>query len=186
MYAHRASLIIFFVVAVWSRATFAGEPELTLGQVRESSLSPGQGQLFMVSLGDGDFAQITVNPRGQALVVKTYDPLGKPFRGAELGPQEDKLNFVAEASGSYRVEVAAVDKRATGTYTIALEKVVTLTARLEPPKPAAESQRIEALQASIQRGAKESVNSFWEEVRKAGAPLYLSHGQRRSNVRSAV
>ena len=125
----------------------------------------------MVSLGDGDFAQIGVNPRGLALVVKTYDPSGKPFRGTELGPQEDKLNFVAEASGSYRVEVAAVDKRATGTYTIALERVVTLAARLERPKPVADSRRIQALQASIQRGEKESVNSFWEEVRKTGAPL---------------
>lgn len=171
MYAQRASLIAFFVVAVWSRATLAGEPELKLGQVRESSLSPGQAQSFMVSLGDGDFAQIGVNPRGLALVVKTYDPSGKPFRGVELGPKEDKLNFVAEVPGAYQVEVAAVDKGATGTYTIALEKVVTLTARLEPPKPVAESRRIQALQASIQRGEKESINSFWEEVRKAGTPL---------------
>jgi enterochelin esterase-like enzyme len=171
VYAQRASLIAFFVVAVWSRATFAGEPELKLGQVRESSLSPGQAQSFTVSLGDGDFAQIGVNPRGLALVVKTYDPAGKPFRGAELASQEDKLNFVAEASGSYRVEVALVDKGATGTYTIALEKVVALMSRLEAPKPVAESRRIQALQASVQRGEKESVNSFWKEVRKAGAPL---------------
>jgi enterochelin esterase-like enzyme len=182
VYAHRASLIAFFVVAVWSRATLAGEPELKLGQVRESSLSPGQAQSFVVSLGDGDFAQIGVNPRGQALVVKTYDPSGKPFRGAALGPQEDKLKVVAEASGSYRVEVAAVDKRATGTYTIALEKAVTLTARLEPPKPAAESRRIRALQASIQRGDKESVNSFWKEVRNAGAPLIEPIAGDRDNM----
>src|SRR5271169_1688353 len=171
VYAQRVLFIAFFVVAVWSRATLAGEPELKLGQVRESSLSAGQTQSFMVSLGDGDFVQIRVNPCGLVLVVRTYDPSGKPFRGAELRPQEDKLNFVAEASGSYRVEVAAVDKRATGTYTIALERVVTLAARLEPPKPVADSRRIQALQASIQEGEKESVNSFWEEVRKAGAPL---------------
>jgi hypothetical protein len=109
VYAQRASLIAFFVVAVWSRATLAGESELKLGQVREGILTPGQAQSFGVSLADGDFAQIGVNPRGLALIVKTYDPLGKPFRGAELGSHEDKLNFVAEASGSYRVEVAAVD-----------------------------------------------------------------------------
>jgi len=169
--AQRASLIAFVVVAVWSRATLAGEPELKLGQVRESSLSPGQAQSFVVSLGDGDFAQIGVNPRGLALVVKTYDPSGNPFRGAELGPQEDKLNFVTEVAGAYRVEVAAVDKRATGTYTIALEKVVTLAARLTPPKPLVESQRIRALRASVQHGERESVDAFWEEVKKAGAPL---------------
>jgi enterochelin esterase-like enzyme len=180
--AQRASLIAFVVVAVWSSATLADEPQLKLGQVRESNLTPGQAQSFVVSLADGDFAQIGVNPRGLALVVKTYDPSGKPFRGAELGPQEDKLNFVAEVPGTYRVEVAAVDKGATGTYTIALEKVVTLTARLEPPKPVAESRRIQALQASIQRGEKESVNSFWEEVRKAGAPLIEPIAGDRDNM----
>jgi hypothetical protein len=87
VYAQHASLIAFFVVAVWSRPTLAGEPELKLGQVRESGLNPGQAQSFVVLLGDGDFAQIAVNPRGQALLVKTYDPSGKPFRGADLGPR---------------------------------------------------------------------------------------------------
>ena len=171
MCVKRASLIAFVVVAIWSRATFAGEPELKLGQVRESSLSPGQAQSFVVSLGDGDFAQIGVNPRGQALVVKTYDPSGKPFRGAKLGPQEGKLNIVAERQGAYRVEVAAVDKRVTGTYTIALERVVTLAARLAPLGPLVESPRIRALRAAVERGDRGSVNTFWEEVKKEGAPL---------------
>jgi hypothetical protein len=102
---------------------------------------------------------------------QTYDLSGKPFRGAELGPQEDKLNLVAEAPGSYRVEVAAVDKRAAGTYTIALEKVVTLAARLAPLSPFVESQRIGALRASVKQGERDSVNSFWGEIRKTGAPL---------------
>jgi len=182
VYTRRASLIAFLVVAVWSRAILAGEPELKLGQVRESILSPGQAQSFMVSLGDGDFAQIGVNPRGLALVVKTYDPSGKPFRGAELGPQEDKLNLVAEVPGAYRVEVAAKDKRASGTYTIALEKVVTLAARLAPPKPVVESQRIQALRASVERGERDSVNAFWEEVKKTGAPLIEPIAGDRENM----
>lgn len=44
MYAQRASLIpfLFVFVAVWSRATPAGELELELGQVCESSLSPSE------------------------------------------------------------------------------------------------------------------------------------------------
>ncbi len=182
MCAQRTAVIAFFVVTVWSRAAFASEPELKLGQVRESSLSAGEAQSSVVSLGDGDFAQIAVNPRGQTLVVKTYDPSGKPFRGAELGPQEDKLNFVAEAPGAYRVEVAAVDKRATGSYTIALEKVVTLAARLAPPGPLVESPRIQALRASVQRGEPNSVSSFWEEVKKAGAPLIEPIAGDRENM----
>jgi hypothetical protein len=64
VYAQRASLIAFLFVAVWSRATPAGELELKLGQVREISLSPSQAQSFVVSLGEGDFAQIGVNCGG--------------------------------------------------------------------------------------------------------------------------
>ena len=182
MVAQRACLIAFFVVAVWSRPALAGEPELKLGQAREGSLNPGQAQFFVVSLGEGDFAQIGVNPRGQALIVKTYDPSGKHFRGAEMGPEEDKLQLVAEVPGAYRVEVAAVDKRATGTFTIALEKVVTLAARFAPLGPVVESQRIRALRGAVQHGERDSVNSFWEEVKKAGAPLIEPIAGDRENM----
>ena len=85
MYAQRASLIAFFVLAVWTRATSAGELELKLGQVRASSLTPGQAQSFVVSLGAGDFARIGVNPRGQTLIVKTYDPTGKLWIATNQG-----------------------------------------------------------------------------------------------------
>jgi enterochelin esterase family protein len=136
----------------------------------------------VVSLGEGDFAQIGVNPRGQALIVKTYDPLGQSFRGAELGPADGKLNLVAEGPGTYRVEVAAKDKRASGTYTIALQKVVALAARLAPAEPVVTSRRIQALRASVERGQQESVNAFWEEVKKAGAPLVEPIAGDRENM----
>ena len=171
MCARREFLIGFLVLVVLSRAIAAQEVELKLGQVRESDLSPGQTQSFVISLNDGDFSQIAVNPRGQALIVKSYDPSGKPFRGAELGPAADKLDLVAEVPGAYRVEVAGKDQGAGGTYSIMLEKVVTLAARLAPLKPVAESQRIQSLRSSIERGERESVNSFWKEIEKAGAPL---------------
>ncbi len=171
MSVKRAFLIAFFVVTVWSGATHAGGADLKLGQVREGRLNPGETQSFLVSLGDSDFAELGVNPRGQELIVKTYDPSGKPFRGAEIGPQEGKLDFVTEASGAYRVEVSAVDKLAKVTYTIALEGVVTLAARIAPLGPLVESPRIRALKASVERGDRESVKSFWEEVKKTGAPL---------------
>ena len=171
MSMRRASLIAFVVVAIWSAVAFASGPELKLGQVREGSLSPGQAQSFVVSLGEGDFARIGVNPRGQVLIVKTYTPAGKRFRGAEIGPQEGRVDLVTEGPGVYRVEVSAVDQQAAVTFTIALEKVVTLAERLAPLKPVVESPRIQALKASVARGNLRSVTSFWEEVKKSGAPL---------------
>lgn len=171
MFVHRAFLIALLVVAAWSRAALAQEVELKLGQVHESVLNPGQAQSFLVSLGEGDFAQIAANPRGQKLIVETYDPSDKPFRGAELGPEEGKLNLVAEVPGAYRVEVAAKDKHAGGAYTIAIEKVVTMASRMAPPKSVVESPRIQALRGSVERGERDSINAFWEEVKKTGAPL---------------
>ena len=171
MSVKRAFLIAFLVVAVCSSVALADGAELKLGKVREGSLDPGQAQSFVVSLADGDFAQIGVNPHGQKLIVKTYTPAGKPFRGAEIGPQEGRFDFVTEASGDYRVEVSAVDKRMKVTYKIALEKVVTLAARLAPLGPLVESPRIRALKASVERGDQVSVNALWEEVKKTGAPL---------------
>jgi enterochelin esterase family protein len=166
----RTSLIALLAIALWRVPAHAGESELTLGQPRESRLGPGQTQSLVVSLQEADFARIRVNPHGQTLVVRTYDPSGKPFRGAKLGPQEGQLDLVAEAGGAYRVDVAAADKTATVTYTIALERVVTLTTRLGP-RPFAESPRIQALAAAVRSGDRESVSSFWEEVGRTGAPL---------------
>ena len=171
MNVRRGFLIEVVVLAFLSGAAFAQEVELRLGQVRESNLSPGQSHFFVISLAEGDFAQLAVNPRGLALIVKTYDPSGAPFRGAELGPTEDKLNLVAEIAGTYRVEVAGKKPRASGTYSIALEKLVTLAARLAPLKPVVESPRMQALRASLERGDAESVNSFWKEIKTTGAPL---------------
>jgi enterochelin esterase family protein len=60
--------------------------------------------------------------------------------------------------------------------------VVTLAARLAPLKPVAESQRIQALRASVERGERESVNLFWEEIKKNGAPLIESIVGDRENM----
>lgn len=182
MYAQHIFLTAFFVVAIWSRPTSALEPELNLGQARESSLRPGEAQSFLISLAEGDFAQIGVKPRSQVLVVKTYSPMGQLFRGTEIGPQDGNLYMVSESAGLYRVEVAGKDKGASGTFTIGLEKVVTLATRLAPLKPVVESQRIHALRGSVERGERESVNTFWEEVKRAGAPLIEPIAGDRENM----
>ena len=104
-------------------------------------------------------------------MVIAYDSSGSKFRGTTLGPDEGKFNFVADRPGTYRVEVAASDKTVAGAFTITLEKVVTLTARLAPPKPLHESPRIKLLRASLESGKQESVDAFWDEVKKQGTPI---------------
>lgn len=181
MYARRGFLILFLVLAVFSRAA-AQEVELKPGKIRESDLTAGQRQSFVVSLAAGDFAQIAVNSPGQVLILRTYDPSGKPFRGAELGSPADKLNLVAEAPGAHRIEVTAKDPGASSKYTIAVERVVTLAERLAPLKPVVESPRMQALRASVERGELQIVDTFWEEVSKTGAPLIEPIADDRENM----
>jgi len=159
---------------LFSIPSFASDVELALGKPLQGILSAGKAASFMVALNDGDFAQIKLEPHGIELVVITYDPSGSKFRGAKLGPDEGNFNFVAEQRGVYRLEVVASDKTKEGTCMITLEKIVTLAARLAPPKPVYESPRIKALRASVESGKQASVDAFWEEVKEKGAPLIES------------
>jgi enterochelin esterase-like enzyme len=169
--AKQLLLIAFLIFLPFTTTSFANDTELAVAKVHEGFLSAGKSQSFAVSLNAGDFAQINFDPRGKELVVIAYDPSGSKFRGATLGPDADKFNFVADRPGTYRLEIAASDKTIGGAFTITLEKVVTLTARLAPPKPLHESPRIKALRASLEAGKKESVDAFWDEVKKQGAPI---------------
>ena len=171
MSAKQLSLIASFILLPFSIASFANDTELSVAKVREGILSPGKPQSFVVSLNAGDFAQLNLDPRGKQLIVLVYDPSGSKFRGVTLGPDEGKFNFVVDRPGTYRVEVAASDQTIEGTYSITLEKVVTLTARLAPPKPPHVSPRIKLLTAAVEAGKLQSVDAFWEEVEKRGAPL---------------
>ena len=171
MSAKQPLLFASLTLLLFSIALFADENTLSVAKIREGILSPGKAQSFLVALNAGDYAQINLDPHGKELVVIAYDPSGSEFRGVTLGPNEGKLNFVVERPGTYRVEVAASDKTVGGTFSITLEKVVTLTARLAPPKPVYESPRIKLLRASVEEGKLQSVDAFWEEVRKRGAPI---------------
>jgi enterochelin esterase family protein len=165
------SFMAFVVLMLSSIPASASGTELALGKAQDGFLTDGQAQFFVVSLKAGDFAQIKLDSHGKELVVITYDPSGDRFRGTALGPGGGNFNFVAERSGAYRVDVSAKDKTVEAAYTITLVKVVTLAARLAPPKPVYESPRIKALKASIESGDQASVEAFWEGVKKQGAPL---------------
>ncbi len=171
MCAKQLSLVAFLVLLPFSLTALAKGDELVVGKAREGALSVGKAQSFFVALNAGDFAEIKFDPRGKELVVITYDPSGARFRGARGGPAAGEFTFGAERTGNYRVEVAASDKTVSGTFTITLEKIVTLAARLVPAKPMRESPRIKALRASVGSGTHERVDAFWQEVQKAGAPL---------------
>lgn len=171
MFARKLSQIAFLFLLPLSITSFANDTELVVAKVHEATLSPGKSQSLAISLNAADFVQINLDPRGKELVVIAYDPSATKFRGATLGPDAGNFNFVADQPGTYRIEVAAVEKTTQAAFAITLEKVVSLTARLAPPNPKHESPRIKALKAALDAGKQGTVESFWNEVKKQGAPL---------------
>lgn len=162
-------LSVFFISA--SISCLASETELALGEIREGVVGTGKPQSYELVLNAGDYAEIKVDPRGKELTLIAYDPPGSRFRGIKLGPDEDKFDFVVDGSGKYRVQITATDHAIDHSYTITLEKIVSLQARLHPLKPAYESPRINALSTAVDTGKQGSIDSFWKEVETEGAPI---------------
>jgi len=149
----------------------ATETELAVGKAQEGALAAGKPQSYALMLNAWDFVEVELEPHGAELVIIAYDPSGSKARGAKLGPDGGKIAFVAEATGRYRLEVTPGEKAKEGTYTITLDKIVTLADRLAPATAKYESPRIKILRAAVESGKRGSAAAFWDEVKKKGAPL---------------
>lgn len=160
--------VLFISISIPS---FASETELAVAKTREGVVGAGKPQSYDLVLNAGDYAELKLDPRGKELTLITYDPSGDKFRGAKLGPEEDKFDFVVDYPGKYRLEVAATDSVIGASYAITLEKIVSLQARLAPLRPLFASPRINALKVAVETGESGSVDSFWKEVEKQGAPI---------------
>ena len=164
----RTASVVFLSISIPS---FASDTELALAKTKEGIVSAGKPQSYELVLTAGDYAEIKFDPRGKELTLITYDPSGNKFCGAKLGPGEDKFDFIVDRDGKYRLEVAATDNAIAGFYAITLEKIVSLQARLAPLRPLYASPRINALKAAVETREPGSVDSFWKEVEKQGAPI---------------
>ena len=167
---HLGRIVSVFFTSI-SILSFASGTELALAKRNEGMLVAGKPQSYELVLDAGDYVEIKLDPRGKELTVISYDPSGNKFRGAKLGPGEDKIHFIGDRAGKYRLEVAATDKAIGGSYAITLEKIVSLQGRLHPLKPAYESSRIKALRAAVEAGTPGCIDSFWKEVEKESAPI---------------
>jgi hypothetical protein len=59
---------------------------------------------------------------------------------------------------------------------VTLTKIVALADRLAAASASYESPRIKVLRAAVESGQQGSVEVFWEEVKKKGAPLFSRRG----------
>src|SRR6266508_179596 len=94
------------------------------GKSIEREIASGETQSYQVILSSGQFAHIVIEQHRQDLAVAAFAPDGKQiatFDSYSKGPEP--MSLVAKASGVYRLEVQAVDKKSRGRYQIKLEEL---------------------------------------------------------------
>ena len=107
------------------RAQDGGLGELEVGKPAERQMAGGQVHGYQLSLSGGEYLRLVVEQMGIDVVVAVFDPEGKEIcridspTGAQ-GPEG--VHLIAKSSGSYRLEVRALEKdSAPGRYQAKIE-----------------------------------------------------------------
>ncbi|MCM3873632.1 MAG: CHAT domain-containing protein [Pyrinomonadaceae bacterium] len=124
-------------------------PEVTtleLGTPVECELAGGEKHAFRLALKQGHYASVVVDQRGVDVSVRLSDVGGKliaEFDRESRNQGQEKLEFVAESTGDYKLEVAPTLRSARpGRYEIRLSEVHAATDR--------ERSQFEAIKALYQ------------------------------------
>src|SRR5262249_46100465 len=104
---------------------------LTLGVPIERELAGGETHAYQVTLSVGQYLHAVVDQRGIDVVVKVFGPDGKQIIEVD-GPNgsqgPEPVFLVTEVAGSYRLEVASLEKGAQpGRYEIRIEELRAAT-----------------------------------------------------------
>jgi len=142
---------------------------LEFGQPIERELAPGQSHSFQINLASGQYAQVTVEQKGIDVVVKLYGPNGNPVvevDGSSGTQSSEQVNLIAEAAGSYRLEVSSPVKEAkSGRYEVKLAELRLPTlqdqSRVAAQEAFAEAKRLR------EQGAKLSLESAIKKFEEA-------------------
>jgi CHAT domain-containing protein/Tfp pilus assembly protein PilF len=182
MPANIAFRSMFVAITLWlSAGSFVsaqkGADLLEPGRTIERDLAGGEFHSYLVTLASGQFLESVITQRQLDVAATLFGPDGRQvgqFDSAWYGPEP--VCYVAEAAGSYRLEVRAVNQTAArGSYQLRLEA---------PRAPAPQDQtRIAAIKAStegkrsIEQGNAQSLKLAKEKYEEA-LPLWRETGDR--------
>jgi len=165
--------VLLILAMFWATASVADEA-LQMGKNQEGVVSPGKSVSYLLSLKRGDFAETDVVTHGTKLIINVYDASGNKVRGFKpIGP-EQKIGFIADSVGVFRLEVALDGNTDRGPYTVKLLRIVGLSERVESAPVSVdqpESPQINALRAASDAHRSNAVADFWHMVHAKGAPL---------------
>src|SRR5262245_11332012 len=97
------------------------------GRPIERELSGGQSHFYKIAMISGQYLRVAVSQRGIDALVALFTPDGKQISeadGERMTVGVETISAIAEAAGSYRIEVRSVEKTAqTGRYEIKVEEL---------------------------------------------------------------
>jgi CHAT domain-containing protein len=160
---------------------------LESGKPIERELAGGESHSYLLTLAAGQFCQAVVDQRGIDVVVSLYGPDGRKIveldsPGSMNGPEP--VSLVAEASGSYRLEVRSLEKNAlTGRYEVKIEEMRAATRqdgiRITSQKAFtdAKSLRNQRTAESMRRAIEkyQEALSLWQSLRDHRMEAYSLH-----------
>jgi enterochelin esterase-like enzyme len=151
--------------------SWAADTELQAGKAHDGALTAPKTNSYSLTLRAGDLAETNVVTHGSKLIVTVYGPSGSKVRGFRLDGPGQKIQFIADDPGGYRLEVALDPTTTEGSYTITLTRIIALSDRMAPVGAPFESPQIKALKTALDQGQASAVEAFWRDVKAKGAPL---------------
>ena len=158
-------------------------PELTQGAPIERELRGGEAHSYRILLSAGQYLRVTVEQKGIDVVFRLFGSDGQKLTEVDSpngtqGPEP--ISFIAQAPGSYRLEVVAQDKSAApARYAIKIETLRDSTA-LDRDRIAAETVTAEVVQLRAQ-GTAASLRKALERAGEA-LPLWRSANDLRGEA----
>jgi CHAT domain-containing protein/Flp pilus assembly protein TadD len=162
----------------------AGHPKskatsLKPGKPLERTLQGGEKHIYAIRAQTGRFIHAIVDQRGIDVALTLYAPGDKPV-GSMDSPNGafglEQISTIAEAPGTYRLEVASGDKNApAGRYRVTVEPVRAPSDQ-DRARIAAERMLFEAAQLQVQGSADSSKTAIQKYL--ASLPLWRTAGDR--------
>src|ERR1700676_1184468 len=165
---------LFPFAALFGAVACLGQDPLALNQPAARDLEPGTTQSYSIRLNTGDYVTGVLDQQNVRVdAVRVYSPDGEKLREFQT-PPTGKLNFafVAEHSGTHRLDIRQDKGSAAAKYALTLTERLSVDERLRPTLPTDKysSPRIEALRKQIASGPKDT-SEFWRQVAAEGTPL---------------
>ena len=163
------------------------EETLALRQPLERKLTGGEAHRFSLALKAGQFARVVVTQEGVDVVVRLLDASDRALAAVDSpngDAGDETLCWVAQAGGTFRVEVRALDpKAAAGQYQIELVEARGATAADE--KRIAAQRRMTAGNQLREQGKPETLRQAIAEF-EAGLKLWLEVGEQQQAPHSML